>query len=381
MEVIAGPRPVASAADRSQGRPIAAPPVHLRLERLEKRYGAMAAVDRLDLDVAAGEFIALLGPSGCGKTTTLRMTAGLIPVTTGKITIGGRDVTRLPPYARDLGLVFQNYALFPHMRVAQNIAFGLEMRGISKDQIKTRVEAALRLVHLDRHGDRYPRQLSGGQQQRVALARALVIEPSILLLDEPLSNLDAKLRDAMRVEIREIQQKLGITTLFVTHDQTEALAMCDRIAVMREGRIVQLGTPFDIYERPADPFVADFVGRSNKLHGRILGKDAIAVGPLNLVGATPQGSAQDEDVTVMIRPHRIQLAEAAPPPSAGLNRAAGRVRRTTYVGDLVVYDVEIGALCFQVEQSTRTGGPAVPDGTEVTLTWSKADTLVFGGRP
>src|SRR5437764_690823 len=272
---------------------------HLVLERLEKRYGETTVVAALDLKVKRGEFIALLGPSGCGKTTTLRMTAGLVPASGGRIMIGNEDVTRLPPYRRDIGLVFQNYALFPHMTVAQNVAFGLEMRNVPKGEMQKRVGEALALVRLEAYGARRPRELSGGQQQRVALARALVIRPSLLLLDEPLSNLDAKLREEMRGEIRDIQRRLGITTVFVTHDQVEALSMCDRVAVMGGGRLVQFGTPFEIYERPRDPFIADFVGRTNKLAGSVADAGLVAVGPLTLRAAeTPsKGSA----VTVMVR--------------------------------------------------------------------------------
>src|SRR5689334_3463235 len=257
-------------------------PDHLVLQRLEKRYGDTTVVAALDLAVKRGEFIALLGPSGCGKTTTLRMTAGLVPASGGRIMIGGDDVTRLPPYRRDIGLVFQNYALFPHMTVAQNIAFGLEMRGVAKSEIAQRVGEALALGRLEAYGARRPRELSGGQQQRVALARALVIRPSLLLLDEPLSNLDAKLREEMRVEIRDIQRRLGITTVFVTHDQVEALSMCDRVAVMGGGRLIQFGTPFEIYERPRHPFIADFVGRTNKIAGTVADTGVVTVGPLTL---------------------------------------------------------------------------------------------------
>ena len=229
----------------------------LQIEGLSKRYGAFFAAREVTLDVPQGEFLVLLGPSGCGKTTTLRMVAGLIEPTAGTIRIGGRDVTRLPTWSRNTGLVFQNYALFPHMTVAANVAFGLEMRGVAKADIPPRVQEALALVRLQTLGDRLPRQLSGGQQQRVALARALVFRPDVLLLDEPLSNLDAKLRGEVRVEIRRLQQQLGITTVMVTHDQEEALTMADRLVVMNDGagppgRVSQR----DLYERPADRFVA-----------------------------------------------------------------------------------------------------------------------------
>ena len=222
-------------------------PAYLQLEGVTKRYaGHQAAVDALHLALPRGKLLGLLGPSGCGKTTTLRMIAGLLSVTSGHIRVGGDDISLKPPHQRDIGLVFQNYALFPHMSVAQNVAFGLEMRGMGKSDIQARVDEALEMVRLPGYGPRRPREMSGGQQQRVALARALVIRPRILLLDEPLSNLDAKLRDEMRLEIRDIQQRLGITTVFVTHDQVEALTMCDVVGVMAGGRLAQLGTPQDI---------------------------------------------------------------------------------------------------------------------------------------
>ncbi|WP_083854556.1 ABC transporter ATP-binding protein, partial [Teichococcus cervicalis] len=241
----------------------------LVLEALNKRYGASTAVERVDLEVRQGEMVALLGPSGCGKTTTLRMVAGFIEPSAGRILIGGQDVTSRPAHARDTGMVFQSYALFPHMSVAQNVAFGLEMRKIGRAERDSRVAEALRLVRLDHLAERMPRQLSGGQQQRVALARALVVNPAVFLLDEPLSNLDAKLRGEVRMEIRALQQRLGLTTLIVTHDQEEALTMADRLVVMDRGRVRQVGTAEELYEQPADPFVAGFVGRCNLVEGRL----------------------------------------------------------------------------------------------------------------
>jgi len=374
---------VATPTTRTEAEPVAAIasgiPDHLVLERLEKRYGETTVVAAFDLKVKRGEFIALLGPSGCGKTTTLRMTAGLVPASGGRIMIGAEDVTRLPPYRRDIGLVFQNYALFPHMTVAQNVAFGLEMRNVARPEIAQRVGEALALVRLEAYGARRPRELSGGQQQRVALARALVIRPSLLLLDEPLSNLDAKLREEMRVEIRDIQRRLGITTVFVTHDQVEALSMCDRVAVMGGGRLVQFGTQFEIYERPRDPFIADFVGRTNKLAGSVADLGLVAVGPLTLRAAEtpPKGSA----VTVMIRPHRIEIR----PKRNGRaetrhNVVTGRIVRTTYVGDLFQYDVDIGPSVVQVEKPTAAGPQPFNHGDEVEIEWAAGDTLVFEAR-
>src|SRR5215468_2401205 len=241
----------------------------LALAHLSKRYGDFYAVRDVSLKIADGEFLVLLGPSGCGKTTTLRMIAGFIEPSAGHVALAGQDVTLLPPWKRNAGMVFQSYALFPHMTVAQNIAFGLEMRKLARAEIERRVEEALALVRLSGFGARLPRQLSGGQQQRVALARALAIRPDVLLLDEPLSNLDAKLRQEVRVEIRELQRQLGLTTVMVTHDQEEALTMADRLVVMNEGSVHQVGNQRDLYERPADRFVAGFVGRSTFLAGTV----------------------------------------------------------------------------------------------------------------
>ncbi len=342
----------------------------LVLEGLTKRYGTLApAVDALSLTVQPGEFIGLLGPSGCGKTTTLRMIGGLIEASGGRVLVDGRDVTALPPHRRDMGIVFQNYALFPHMDVAGNVAFGLEMRGMKRGEIAAKVEAALDLVRLGHLAKRRPKELSGGQQQRVALARALVIEPSLLLLDEPLSNLDAKLREEMRAEIQDIQRRLGITTIFVTHDQAEALAMCDRIAVMTQGRIAQLGTPHDIYEHPASEFVADFVGRSNRIAGHAA-DGRITIGDLAIAAPAPISPGP---VTVMIRPHRIAFTAGG----EGWNEVRGSVRRITYVGDVLACEVAAGGAIFLVEQPTQPGAPPPETGAEVRIAWRVADTLVF----
>lgn len=241
----------------------------LVLEKVSKSYsGELLVLDDLNLEVSKGEFVSLLGPSGCGKTTALRMVGGLIPTTSGRILVGGRDVTAVPAHGRNMGLVFQNYALFPHLTVANNVMFGLEMRGVAKKEALQRAGEALEMVGLSGLEARFPRELSGGQQQRVALARALVIRPDILLLDEPLSNLDAQLRERMRIEIRDLQQKTGITTIFVTHDQSEALTMSDRIAILDRGRVAQFGTPLEIYDRPSNAFVASFIGRVNRVEGK-----------------------------------------------------------------------------------------------------------------
>ena len=351
-----------TASDRRDG--------FLSLRSLGKRFGAFVAVRDLSLDVPKGELVALLGPSGCGKTTTLRMIAGLTSATSGRVEVDGRDITGEPPHRRDMGVVFQSYALFPHMTVAANIAFGLEMRGVARSDIARRVAEAVAMVRLGGMEERRPRELSGGQQQRVALARALVVRPSILLFDEPLSNLDAKLRDEMRAEIREIQQGLGITAVFVTHDQAEALALCDKVAVMNLGNLEQLGAPVDLYERPANPFVATFIGHINRVPGEASGDMARVGGHAIRLARAATGP-----VDVMVRPHRIALGAA--PGTDGLNRLAGTIARVTYVGDLIQYVVDVDGLAWQVEQPTTTARLPEAPGAKVELSWRVEDTLAF----
>ena len=351
----------------------------LRLSGLTKRYGpGPAAVDGMSLEVAAGEFLALLGPSGCGKTTCLRMLAGLVPPDEGRIEVGGRDVTALPPFRRNMGLVFQNYALFPHMDVAANVAFGLEMRSVSSAERARLVAEALRLVRLEGYERRRPRELSGGQQQRVALARALVIRPDVLLLDESLSNLDAKLREQMRLEIREIQRTLAITTVFVTHDQVEALSMCDRVAVMDSGRVSQVGTPEDLYERPANRFVAGFVGRANWLAG------VARAGGVDLAGtrfAALHGEADGAAVELMLRPHRLRLRRAGGGGAEGDASLPGKVRSLSYVGDVAQVEVETAAGRLVVERGTDGGDwRGFAEGEAVEVGWSPAGARAFPAR-
>jgi putative spermidine/putrescine transport system ATP-binding protein len=343
---------------------------YLDLRGLEKRYRDQAAVADLSLTVQRGESVALLGPSGCGKTTTLRMLAGLVAPDRGTIRVDGADVTGLPAHRRNMGYVFQSYALFPHLSVQRNVAFGLEERGVARAEIDRRVSEALDLVHLSGLGQRRPRELSGGQQQRVALARALVIRPSVLLLDESLSNLDAKLRDAMRHEIRSIQRSLEITTLFVTHDQVEALTMCDRIAVMDRGRIVQVGTPEEIYEAPATRFVADFVGRSNVLQAT-RGSDGRAVvwgEPLPLLCPAAEAEA-------FVRPQRMRILPASEPAGPDAVRLTGTVLRNVFVGDHVEVLVEGTGGQVVVEMQSGVALPAV--GSTVAVAWPVRDTLLF----
>src|SRR5262249_1844322 len=319
-----------------QNRPRGLTMARLQLTGITKSYGAFKAVDDVSLEIADGEFLVLLGPSGCGKTTTFPIIAGFIEPTAGSVRLGGRDITALPPWSRNAGLVFQSYALFPHMTAAENIAFGLEMRKMPKAEMAPKIAEALRLVRLDHLGDRLPRQLSGGQQQRVALARALVFRPDVLLLDEPLSNLDAKLRQDVRVEIRELQRKLGLTTVMVTHDQGEALTMADRLVVMSAGRIRQIGTQQDLYERPSEKFVADFVGRSTFINGCMDGPGRfVSAGGLAIAcEGTCTGNA-----SLALRPERLALMTAAAPPLD--NSFAGSVEFISYLGSQVDLHVRL----------------------------------------
>jgi spermidine/putrescine ABC transporter ATP-binding subunit len=299
----------------------------VELRGCTRDYGPVRAVDALDLAVHEGEVLALLGPSGCGKTTTLNLVAGFVPPTAGRVLIDGEDVTDRPAHLRGLGVVFQSYALFPHLSVRDNVAFGLRERRVPAPEIERRVADALALVRLDRAGRQRPSELSGGMQQRVALARALVYRPRVLLLDEPLAALDRKLREGMRDELRAIQRSVGITTVFVTHDQAEALGLADRIAVMHQGRIEQLGAPREVYERPATRFVADFIGASTVLRGHALaaGRVAVASATLDVAGggALPAGA----EVELAIRPERVRLA-----PGPGANVLEAHVEALVYQG-------------------------------------------------
>jgi len=318
----------------------------LGIEKLTKRFGTSLAVDDLDLSVREGELVALLGPSGCGKTTTLRMVAGFLPPTSGRVLFDNEDVTSLPAYKRSTGMVFQSYALFPHMTAAQNVGFGLEMRNLGAAERDAKVEEALKLVRLSHLASRLPRELSGGQQQRVALARALVINPKLFLLDEPLSNLDAKLRSEVRIEIRALQQRLGLTTLLVTHDREEALTMADRLVVMDGGRVRQIGTPRELYDEPQDAFVADFVGRCNILPGRRENERHFrTAGGLLLAVDTAPNESNNADAFAL-RPERISI-------SPGANgETHGRVEAVTYLGAQTEYHVRIGNELFVVVRPT-----------------------------
>ena len=348
----------------------------LELDRLSKRYGEFIALRDVTLDVVEGEFLVLLGPSGCGKTTTLRMIAGFIEPSGGAVRIGGQDITAQPPWKRNTGLVFQSYALFPHLTVNQNVGFGLEMRKIPQAEIGERTAEALRLVRLDHLGERLPRQLSGGQQQRVALARALVFRPDVLLLDEPLSNLDAKLRHEVRVEIRELQRQLGLTTVMVTHDQEEALTMADRLVVMSEGSVRQVGSQRDLYERPADRFVAGFVGRSTFLDGQV--RDTGLFHTEGGLSFRCDGAANG-NATLALRPERISIAAV---PIQGMdNCVEGTVEFVSYLGAQIDIHVRISPQERLVAQIANRAGDFTPHvGDQVYVGWSRTDARVFNGH-
>lgn len=345
----------------------------LHIDHLTKSYGKLSVVDDVSLSVADGEFLVLLGPSGCGKTTTLRMMAGFVAPSSGSITIGKQDVTTLPPWRRNCGLVFQSYALFPHMTVAQNVAFGLEMRKVDKNSIGKRMTDALRLVRLEGFENRYPRQMSGGQQQRVALARALAIEPDILLLDEPLSNLDAKLRVEVRMEIRELQRKLGITTILVTHDQEEALTVADRLVVMNEGRVRQIGSKRDLYERPTDRFVASFIGRSFFIDGQVTasGRFQSDDGLLFVVpDHYPIGKS-----SISLRPERLVMGDI---PESLDNRMLGCVEYISYLGAVIDVHLRLGETTQVIVQIANHEGVEEPKkGDKMLIGWAKTTGLVF----
>jgi len=336
----------------------------LTIEGLSKAFGDVVAVHRVDLDVAEGEFVSLLGPSGCGKTTTLRCVAGLEAPTTGRICFGDREVTRLPPEQRLIGMVFQSYALFPHLTVVQNIGFGLDVRGVRGSAARRRVADVVEMVQLKGLEARYPRELSGGQQQRVALARALVIEPALLLLDEPLANLDARLRDEMRFFIRALQGRLGITTLYVTHDQSESMIMSNRIVVMFGGRIHQIGSAEEIYDRPATREVATFIGHANLVHGLVVdARDGVATVEAafgRFQCGTRQAVAVGSAVTAMVRPEALRLA------NGGDRRdLRGRVVARHFLGNLVDYRIALAdGTIISVQE---LGGGAAPGSDVVSV--------------
>jgi spermidine/putrescine ABC transporter ATP-binding subunit len=355
------------------------------LERVSKRYGDVVAVHGVDLRIAPGEFVTLLGPSGCGKTTCLRMVAGFVEPDTGRVLIGGSDVTRTPPHRRNAGMVFQSYALFPHKTVAANVAFGMKMRGVSRSQIEARTGEALRLVKLDEMANRFPGQLSGGQKQRVALARAVVIRPEVLLLDEPLGALDLKLREELQVEIKRVQSALGITTIFVTHDQGEALGMSDRVAVMRDGRIVQIDAPHALYARPNSEYVANFVGRTNLIEVVILERENEGIyvveaadasrRKFRVAGAHQSSFEAGERCLMGARPEHFEVGDH------GENALRAKVIDIIYRGS--TWNVELTGDRNQSFSAVLGAGRTPPSkGEDVSLTWSsRCCFLLKADRP
>ena len=352
----------------------------VRLENLSKSYGDTLAVEGVDVAIAQGEFFSLLGPSGCGKSTTLRMIAGFVVPSSGRILIGGQDVTRLPPEKRDIGIVFQNYAIFPHMHVYDNIAFGLRMRKQSEDEIARKVKGALEQVEMLGYERRYQRELSGGQQQRVALARVLVTEPRILLLDEPLSALDKKLREEMKYWIVSLQRQLGITTIYVTHDQSEALTMSDRIAVMNAARIEQLGPPKAIYEQPRSRFVTSFIGESNILEVEVRaladGRAVVGLGEVAIEAAAVDGLTIGGRAALALRPEHVLLGEDALA-HPDYVRLEGQVVSESYQGALIRYVLAVGPATIVAEAQNRPDRPVFPIGAVLPIAWHPATSALL----
>ena len=357
--------------------------MNIALSDVVKRFGTLEAVSHVSIEIQDGELFTLLGPSGCGKTTILRLIGGFHKPDQGVITFGGRDVTGIPPYERNIGMVFQNYALWPHMTIFDNVAYGLKLKKVSRENLAERVSHALGLVNLKGLEKRYPGELSGGQQQRVALARALVLNPDVLLLDEPLSNLDAKIRLQVRAEIRKLQKELAITTVYVTHDQEEALTLSDRIAVIEQGKLLQLGTPWDLYERPTNAFVADFIGINNLIPGRVeapVGGDnrvrvKTAVGVLR--GEAEGQLAGGDQCMICVRPETaaIGMTEAS---QEGDNRIQGTINFASFIGNTIRYDVEIGGgLIFRVDVQNPRDHRPYAIGDRVTVTFSARSTLAI----
>jgi len=355
-------------------------PVALTLAGISKRFGATLALRPLELEVPAGRILALLGPSGCGKTTTLRVIAGFEVPDSGAVLLGGRDVTELPPNRRGLGMVFQNYSLFPHMSVAENVAFGLRMRRLPRAERDARVQEMLEVVRLPGYGDRYAHQLSGGQQQRVALARALITRPAVLLLDEPLGALDKALREGMQFELRELQRRFGITTILVTHDQEEALTMSDSIAVMSAGEVVQTGTPREVYERPRTRFVAEFLGTANVFAATVTGAApggwAVRLDGADAAAAlaTPEPPQPGRRILFAVRPERLRIQ----PAGAGI---PATVRDAVFRGSYLVHELAVPGLAAPVFVYGQAGAADAPPGAAVGLAWRAEDAVPLADPP
>lgn len=360
------------------------PTIAVELQKVTKRFGSFTAVDTVSLQIQEGEFFSLLGPSGCGKTTNLRMIAGFELPTSGEIYLHGQPVGQLPPFKRNVNTVFQNYALFPHLSIEKNIAFGLEMKGVAQPEIDKRVVEALEMVRLPNVGKRYPHQLSGGQKQRVALARALINRPQVLLLDEPLGALDLKLRKAMQLELKALQRQLGLTFIFVTHDQEEALVMSDRIGVMSEGHLLQVGAPQEIYEQPTSRFVADFIGETNFLNGKITSHSpegaTVEVGPKLLIkAAAPAGVSNGQAITLAIRPEKIHLHQSAETTTKHDNFFTGRVHEVVFIGTDTRLAVEIGPqVILEIRhQNINNRADEFQVGQPIAISWQTSSARVL----
>ncbi len=367
-------------ASALRGRPAGPKGGAVRIEGARKVYGTVRALDDVSLEVAPGEFLALLGPSGSGKTTLLMTVAGFEIPDAGRITVDGRDVTAVPPNKRDLGMVFQRYALFPHMTLRDNVGFPLMMRGVPAAERAARADRVLAVVGLEGYGDRLPSQLSGGQQQRVALARAIVYEPPVLLMDEPLSALDKNLREQMRLEIKHLQKRLGVTVIFVTHDQEEALVMADRVAVLDKGQLIQIGAPRELYERPCNAFVAGFLGETNFLPGTVAGTDSGGLATLRVAGGAISGAAvaplvAGTDALLSVRPEQIRL-QAGPAADGALG---GRVAEVIYAGASTIYLVDVGTAAPLNVRRASVAEDVLAEGTPVSVSWRAADARVFPG--
>jgi spermidine/putrescine ABC transporter ATP-binding subunit len=361
----------------------------VKLEQVRKEFADIVAVDDVDLSIRDGEILTLLGPSGCGKTTTLRMIAGFETPTAGDVYISGSNVSDIPPYKRDTGMVFQRYALFQHMTVADNVAFGLKMQGVPGDEINRRVDEILEMVQLPELKNRYPAELSGGQQQRVALARSLVIEPAVLLLDEPLANLDKKLREEMRLEFLRLHEELDVTMVYVTHNQEEALMISDRMAVMSDGQVHQVGTPEEVYHEPADEFVADFIGQATFLAGELTSiserscdvdldiGSTISVDPSTL--ANREQSHEGDRVNVLFRPERFEIAPASDS-AARNNSLRGSVIESTFLGNKMDYFVDVGGQTIHVEQQNLQRVSQIENDTDVDISFERDTPLVLPAK-
>jgi spermidine/putrescine ABC transporter ATP-binding subunit len=379
MNTATDPRPETTPIERSAptGR-IGALGARVVFDDLEKYFGTVKAVDGVSIDVAPGEFVTLLGPSGSGKTTSLMMLAGFELPTAGEIYVDGEPIVTVPPYRRNIGMVFQNYALFPHMTVGENIAFPLKLRRVKKDEVVRRTQEVLELVKLPGYERRYPRQLSGGQQQRIAVARALVFNPRVLLMDEPLGALDKQLRESLQLEIKHLHEQLGVTIIYVTHDQQEALVMSDRIAVMNEGRIEQIGAPTELYDAPATRFVASFIGESNFLEGRVRDSAgdicAVDVDGVGVIRAPAHdGLTSGAAVTATVRPEKIVFADDVP--DRMTNHLAGTVQDVIFVGEMRRYEIGIGGEARLVlKRQNRAGVAQYQRGDAVHVAWHIEDT-------